>query len=77
MASNDKLKILIVDDHDIVRKGLAMLVSRQQDLTVVAEAAALTRRTWPVSVSTSTSAAQEANVQKVEAMGYSLPSGAL
>ena len=38
MASNDKLKILIVDDHDIVRKGLAMLVSRQQDLTVVAEA---------------------------------------
>lgn len=38
MASNDKLKILIVDDHDIVRKGLAMLVSRQDDLSVVAEA---------------------------------------
>jgi len=38
MASNDKLKILIVDDHDIVRKGLAMLVSRQEDLSVVAEA---------------------------------------
>ena len=38
MASNDKLKILIVDDHDIVRKGLAMLVSRQEDLFVVAEA---------------------------------------
>ena len=38
MAANEKLKILIVDDHDIVRKGLAMLVSRQKDLTVVAEA---------------------------------------
>ncbi len=38
MASTDKLKILIVDDHDIVRKGLAMLVSRQEDLSVVAEA---------------------------------------
>ena len=38
MASNDKLKILIVDNHDIVRKGLAMLVSRQEDLFVVAEA---------------------------------------
>ena len=38
MASDNKLKILIVDDHDIVRKGLAMLVSRQDDLSVVAEA---------------------------------------
>ena len=38
MASNNKLKILIVDDHNIVRKGLAMLVSRQDDLFVVAEA---------------------------------------
>ncbi len=38
MASNNKLKILIVDDHDIVRKGLAMLISRQEDLSVVAEA---------------------------------------
>ena len=38
MAANEKLRILIVDDHDIVRKGLAMLVSRQKDLTVVAEA---------------------------------------
>ena len=38
MASNDTLKILIVDDHDIVRKGLAMLISRQEDLSVVAEA---------------------------------------
>ena len=38
MASKDILKILIVDDHDIVRKGLAMLVSRHEDLSVVAEA---------------------------------------
>ena len=38
MPATDKLKILIVDDHDIVRKGLAMLVSRQEDLSVVAEA---------------------------------------
>ena len=38
MAANPKLKILIVDDHDIVRKGLAMLISRQEDLSVVAEA---------------------------------------
>ena len=38
MAANEKLKILIVDDHDIVRKGLARLVSRQENLTVVAEA---------------------------------------
>lgn len=38
MVATDKLKILIVDGHDIVRKGLAMLVSRQDDLSVVAEA---------------------------------------
>lgn len=38
MESNGILKILIVDDHDIVRKGLAMLISRQEDLSVVAEA---------------------------------------
>ena len=38
MATNKNLKILIVDDHDVTRKGLAMLVSRQKDLSVVAEA---------------------------------------
>ena len=42
MASNDKLKILIVDNHDIVRKRLAMLISRQEDLFVVAEAGSVT-----------------------------------
>ena len=38
IEAKDQLKILIVDDHDIVRKGLAMLVSRQPDLSVVTEA---------------------------------------
>ena len=38
MAANHNLKILIVDNHDIARKGLAMLVSRQDGLFVVAEA---------------------------------------
>ena len=38
MASNNQLKILIIDNHDVVRKGLAMLVSRQEGLSVVAEA---------------------------------------
>ena len=38
MPTSDKLRILIVDDHDIVRKGLAMLVSRQDDFSVVGEA---------------------------------------
>jgi len=38
MATPKNLKILIVDGHDIVRRGLAMLISRQEDLSVVAEA---------------------------------------
>ena len=42
MVRNDDLKILIVDDHDIARKGLAMLVSRQDGLSVVAEAGTVT-----------------------------------
>lgn len=33
-----RLKVLIVDDHDIVRKGLSMLISRQEDMVVAAEA---------------------------------------
>ncbi|MFQ6027152.1 MAG: response regulator transcription factor, partial [Dehalococcoidia bacterium] len=32
------LQVLLVDDHDIVRKGLAMIMSRQEDLQVVGEA---------------------------------------
>lgn len=38
MKAGQPLKVLIVDDHDIVRKGLVMLMSRQEDLLVVGEA---------------------------------------
>jgi len=34
----DQLDVLIVDDHDIVRKGLVMLISRQGAMRVVGEA---------------------------------------
>jgi DNA-binding NarL/FixJ family response regulator len=33
-----KSRVFVVDDHPIVRQGLAMLVNRQQDLTVCGEA---------------------------------------
>ena len=35
MPSDTPTKVLIVDDHEIVRKGLVMLISRQEDLVVV------------------------------------------
>jgi len=38
MRDNRPLKVLIVDDHDIVRRGLATLLSRQEDLVVAGEA---------------------------------------
>lgn len=38
MSTDTRLKVLIVDGHDIVRKGLAMLLTRQGDLLVVGEA---------------------------------------
>ena len=38
MSTVKPLKVLVVDDHDIVRKGLVMLMSRQEDLLVVGEA---------------------------------------
>jgi DNA-binding NarL/FixJ family response regulator len=34
-----KLRILVADDHGIVRKGLRFLLDRQEDMEVVAEAA--------------------------------------
>ena len=34
----EKLKILIVDDHKIVREGLRMILERESDIEVVAEA---------------------------------------
>lgn len=33
-----KCRILVVDDHPIVRQGLAMMINREQDLTVCGEA---------------------------------------
>jgi len=33
-----RYKIIIVDDHPIVRKGLAQLINQEQDLTVIGEA---------------------------------------
>ena len=39
MKEDGTLDVLIVDDHDIVRKGLIMLLSRHEDLRVVGEAA--------------------------------------
>ena len=40
MPSDTPTKVLIVDDHEIVRKGLVMLISRQEDLVVAGEAGA-------------------------------------
>jgi len=34
MPSDTLTKVLIVHDHEIVRKGLVMLISRQEDLVV-------------------------------------------
>ena len=34
MRSDTPTKVLIVDDHEIVRKGLVMLIYRQEDLVV-------------------------------------------
>ena len=52
-AGADMIRVLIADDHGIVRSGLRMLIDRQTDMEVVAEAddgvAALeaTQRTAP------------------------------
>ncbi|MCX5682235.1 MAG: response regulator transcription factor [Planctomycetota bacterium] len=39
--AKDKIKVLIVDDHPIVREGLAHRINRQPDLVVCAEAASV------------------------------------
>ena len=41
MPSDTPTKVLIVDDHAIVRKGLVMLISRQKNLVVAREAGAV------------------------------------
>jgi DNA-binding NarL/FixJ family response regulator len=38
MPSANKCKVLLVDDHPIVRQGLALLIDREADLTVCGEA---------------------------------------
>ena len=34
----DKIKIMVVDDHSIVRQGLSQLLNQEGDITVCAEA---------------------------------------
>ena len=38
MANQQKIRIMCVDDHAIVREGLSAIISAQPDLTVIAEA---------------------------------------
>jgi CheY-like chemotaxis protein len=37
--SGGPIRVLLVDDHDVMRKGLSSLLSRNEDINVVAEAA--------------------------------------
>lgn len=39
MAKVSRIRILLADDHPVVREGLAALINRRPDMTVVAEAA--------------------------------------
>ena len=39
MSENVRIKVLVVDDHDMVRKGLSVLLEDFEDLLVVGEAA--------------------------------------
>ena len=38
-ASPPKIRVLCVDDHSIVREGIALIINRQDDMEVVADAA--------------------------------------
>jgi two-component system, NarL family, response regulator NreC len=38
MAKNSKIRVVIADDHAILRSGLRMLIDAQTDMTVIAEA---------------------------------------
>ena len=37
MAKTEPIRVLIADDHPVIREGLAALVNRRRDMTVVAE----------------------------------------
>jgi two-component system, NarL family, response regulator DevR len=39
--SNDRLRVMLVDDHEVVRDGIKSLIQSQPDLTVIAEAASV------------------------------------
>lgn len=39
LRSPEKIRVLIGDDHAVVREGLAAMIGRQEDMTVVGEAA--------------------------------------
>ncbi|HPV41384.1 MAG TPA: response regulator transcription factor [Spirochaetota bacterium] len=38
MADKNNIKIMIVDDHPLVRQGMKKVIEREQDLTVISEA---------------------------------------
>ena len=38
MASDDDIRVMIIDDHEVVRRGIAEVVDRMDGLIVVAEA---------------------------------------
>jgi len=38
MTHSDEIKVLIIEDHPLMRLGVASIISAQQDMTVVAEA---------------------------------------
>jgi DNA-binding NarL/FixJ family response regulator len=38
MAANPKIRVILADDHPVVRDGLAAIVNQQSDMQVVAEA---------------------------------------
>ena len=38
MAANPKIRVILADDHPVVRDGLVAIVNQQSDMQVVAEA---------------------------------------